>query len=186
MERGDFKLARVYKSKNVQSQPHLAGEHNMTERRLKLDKDKENDGLMDNVTEIFKKGTEQRRRGTNWTPEELEESLLEYFEYCGEKSLKPSKSGARLWLACSRSQYHAWETETAKYGGISDVIRMANDAMETQYINRGEQYPTMNVFLLKSSHKHIETSKMDVTTNGQALTSAEDVKDTISKLGLDK
>ena len=179
-------MARVYKSKDIQTKPSMAGEQNMTEDRLLLDKDKVEDDLMTNLVDIFKKGNTQRVKGTNWTEEELELSLTEYFEYCGVKSLKPSKSGARVWLGVSRTQYYAWQSETAKYGAISNLINQANDLMETQYINRGEQYPTMNVFLLKSSHQHIETSKMDVTTNGQAISSDAEVKSLVDKLGLGK
>lgn len=185
MERGDT-MAREYKSKNIQTKPELAGEANMTDEFLTKNKDKIQDGLMDNLIGLFDKGVTQRKKGTNWTEEELTISIMEYFTYCADKSLKPSKSGARLWLGCSRSQYHAWQSETAKYGVISDLINMANEVIENQYINRGEQYPTMNVFLLKTSHGHIETSKMDVTSNGQAINTKEEVKDLVSKLGLDK
>lgn len=179
-------MARNYKSKDVQTKPEMAGEQNMTKHRIKLDKDKVQDDLMEKLIPLFDEGVKQRKRGTNWTPEELEISLREYFMYCAENSLKPNKTGARTWLGCSKSQYHAWQSQPEKYGAISDLINLANNIMEDQYINRGEQYPTMNVFLLRSSFGYVEKSQVDITSNGKDINSKEDVQDLVSKLGLDK
>lgn len=124
------------------------------------------------------------KRGCNWTPELLSEAIREYFNYCVSNNLKPSKSGLRLFLGSSRTQYYAWQTEMAKYGEISNLINMANDIMETQYIQNIEKFSTGNMFLLRTSHNHVEKSQVDVTTSNQ--TNAEDIDEAIKKLGLNK
>jgi hypothetical protein len=59
--------------------------------------------------------------------------------------------------------------------------------METQYVNRAEKYPTANIFLMKTSHGHIESSKMDITSNGNSLSvNFDELREKIAQLGLDK
>lgn len=175
-------MARVYKTKDIQTQPHLAGDKNMTAKVVEKAKDIVEDDLMASLIPVMDEGIRQVKRGTNWTGEELLFSVREYFIYCGNHSLKPSKSSIRIWLGCSRSQYHAWQSEPQKYGAVSDVIRLANDMMETQYINRGESHPTMNVFLLKSGHGHSDKTEIQVSSGSDVST--EDISEAISKLGL--
>lgn len=175
-------MPRFYQSKDKHTKPELAGEQNMPEDYAEKNKQDGADELLTNLIPIFDEGMKKRTRGSAWTAEELIPEITNYFQYCANKSLKPSKSGLRLWLGCSRSQYHAWQSEMAKYGEISDIINHANDVMETQYISRGEKYPTMNMFLLKSSYGHAETQNVNITGS----TNAEDVAEAIKKLGLDK
>lgn len=177
-------MARVYDTKNIQTKPELAGEQNMTKEIIEHNKDIVEDDLMASLIPVFDMGIKQRARGTNWTEEELTLAIRDYFVYCASHSLKPSKSSIRIWLGCSRSQYHAWQSESSKYGAISDIIKLANDIMETQYINRGESHPTMNVFLLKSSHQHQDRQEVQITSGTEV--SKDDIGDVIGKLGLDK
>lgn len=175
---------RNYKRISNQTRYEKSGVHNLPKDFEDKYKDTENDGLLENIIPIMHKGMEQRKRTTNWTADELEATINEFFDYCTEHDIKPCKAGLRLWLGVSKSQYHAWHSEPSKYGAISDLITMANDAMELQYVNRSEKYPTGNIFLLKTCHGYVETSKVDVTTNGNST--PDEVKDAIAKLGLDK
>ncbi len=63
---------------------------------------------------------------------------------------------------------------------------MANSMMEIYLEDSIFKYPTGSAFLLRTSHGHIETSKLDVVSDGKALNSSAEVQDAISKLGLDK
>ena len=164
--------------------PENAGEENMTEEHIKRATDKEDDGLMENLTELFKFGMspERRTRGLNWTGEELLVEIQNYFDFCSDKNLKPSKSGLRLYLGVSESQYFAWQKDSERYGIISELIRSAGDLMANQYINRGEKYPTFNMFMLKTKHEYQETNKFEVTTK----TSADEIAEKLRQLGIAK
>lgn len=185
LERGDN---MTKKKDGLHTSPKTAGVQNMSESYISKNKDKHaDDGLMANIYDVYKQGTWARKEYKGlWEDDLLESSIMEYFKFCTERELKPAKAGLRLWLGISKSQYWEWETKPDKYGYKSNLLAQASDFMELQYIGRIESYPTGNIFLLKTSHQHIETSKMDVTTNGQALQSTEEVKDLVSKLGLDK
>lgn len=123
---------------------------------------------------------------SQWTNEELMESIDEFFLYCLEKDVKPTQPLLRLWLGVSRTQFYEWRTNVPKFGERTNILGMAMDFMEAYLQANIDKYPTGSIFLLKTSHGHIETSKMDVTTNGQSLSSDTDVKDLVGKLGLDK
>lgn len=174
---------RNYKSKNVHTKPSKSGVKNMPKEFEEKHKDGEEDNVLESLTEMFV-DTVKRPRKSAWTKEDLAREIEGYFNYCIEKTLKPCKAGIRTYLGVSRSQYHAWQSEPQKYGEISDIINLANDVMEQEYINKSQKYPTANIFLLKTSHGHVETSKVDITSNAPA-TSTE-VQDAISRLGLDK
>jgi len=180
-------MPRVYKSKEKQTKPERAGEQNFPDGYV--EKRSGGDGFGEELkasTDLFKIATARRKKGTNWTEDELANEIDNFFQYCVDRNLKPSKASLSLWLGVSQSQYMAWQAEPLKYGVISEIINMAGSIMESSYVQRGEKYPTMNMFLLKSRHNYVEASKLDITTNGQAINSAEDVKDLVSKLGLDK
>ena len=101
-----------------------------------------------------------------------------------EKSVKPSKAGIGLWLGLNKMTLHEWASDPVRYGFKSVIAQQAFDLIESCYIERAEQYPTANLFLLRSSHNHVEKSQVDVTTSNQ--TSAEDIDEAIKKLGLNK
>lgn len=176
-------MPRTYKSKNVQTKKELSGGNNLSEEYVESHKDTQNDSLMDNLVSLFDISANRKKKGTNWTPEELEGVIRNYFVFCSEKNMKPSKSSLILYIGCSKSQYHAWQTESSKYGVISELIQMANMIMETQYVQRGESTPTFNMFLLKAAHGMVETQKVEIVNNN---VSKEEVADAISKLGLDE
>lgn len=178
-------MPRTYKNMNIQTKPSKSGVKNMSKEFEDKHKDSEDDGLMANISELFKLGVEKAKRKSAWTPEDLAREIGDYFDYCVDKGLKPCKAGIRTYLGISRTQYYDWQTNSSKYGEISNLIQNANDMMEMQYIGRAEKYPTANLFLLRTSHGHVETSKVDVVTTNTSVTT-EDVNDIVSKLGLDK
>ena len=178
-------MPRTYKNKNVHTKPSKSGVKNMTKEFDAKHKDSEDDNLMGDLRGLFGRAIKGMGRTSAWTGDILASEIDGYFAYCQEKNLKPCKSGIRLYLSVSKAQYYSWQTESSKYGVISDLINYANDMMESQYIGRAEKYPTANLFLLRTSHSHVETSKVDVNTDS-ASTSVDDVKDIINKLGLDK
>lgn len=172
---------RNYKKKGLHTEPSKAGEKNMPKEYVDKNTDKDDNG-MELLMPIIYKSKEQRKRKSAWSAEELDDSITEFFEYCNEVKLKPSKTALQLWLGVSKSQYHAWYSEKAKYGAISDCIDTANKIIETQYIGRVESFPTGNTFLLKASFGYADTQNINITTES----TPDEIKEMIAKLGLDK
>lgn len=173
------------KAKDVHTSPKNAGEQNMPSNYS--EKHQDDMRTMEKVLPTFQRGLENRENYKGlWTDDDMIDQINQYFSYCSESKLKPCKSGLQLWLGVSRSQYWEWETDKSKkYGRKSNILEMANQAMESSYIERGEKYPTMNMFLLKANHGFIEQNKMDITSNGNTV-SATDVSELVEKLGLGK
>ena len=136
---------------------------------------------------VWKKSFENRElyKGL-WTKEEMEFEINEFFNYCFENGVKPAKVGLALWLGTTKGTIWEWETHPEKYGFKSDLMKDASAVIEWSYIGRSEQYPTANLFLLRTSHGYVDASKVDVTTNGQAIGSTQaEVDEAIQKLGLE-
>ena len=150
--------------KGEQTRPERAGEQNLTAEIIDAHRDEEAGALLAMIAPIFKKsvGSPTQNRKPNWTPDELRTALSEYFEYFAYHGLKPSKSSIRLWLGVGTMTYHNWETQPNRFGELTEIVQLANDVLETQYINRGESFPTMNTFLLKSSHGHRDSQRLEV------------------------
>jgi hypothetical protein len=172
------------KNKGIHSSPATSGEQNMPPNYI--EKNKDDTGTIAKKQPLWERAFKNRQDyAGQWDEESLAKEVSDYFKYCYEYEVKPNKAGLRVWINLSRAQYYEWETKPEKYGFKSDIIRRANDLMEDSYIGRIESYPTGNIFLLKTAHGHVETSKMDVTTNGKFV-DTEDVNDLVKKLGLDK
>lgn len=175
-------MARTYNAKGKHTSPENAGEQNITD----IDNlPKDEIGLNEKLLGVREKGKANIYKG-QWTDEALAESLDEFFIYCTEVDLKPTQPLLRIWLNMAKSTMHEWRTKPEKYGEKSNLINRAFDVMEAYLQGNIDKYPTGSIFLLKTSHGHIETSKMDITSNGQNITSTEEVKDLVGKLGLDK
>lgn len=156
----------------------------MSEDYEKKAKDPIEDALMQNLIIGFDTGLKNAKRKGNWTDLAFESAVRDYFQYCVDKFIKPSKSGLALWLGADKSMYYHWSTDD-KYGEIFNLVNMANQIIENQYINRSEKYPTANIFLLKASHAYIEQSKLDITTNNGESVSPNTIAEAIKQLGLD-
>lgn len=179
-------LPRTYKKKGKQTDPARAGAHNLTPEYIKKqqlsDAEKE-DNVLARCLPLLDKAFERRKKGTNWKPEEMEREIGKFFQYCADNNLKPNKAGLQLWLGCVKSQYWEWQKFPEKYGEISNLINLANQIMEMEYINKVEKYPTGNIFLLKAGHNYVEKSEVEVKTN---ITKPEEIDEVVKKLGLDK
>lgn len=174
-------MAKEYKKHTT---PEQSGEQNLPADFVEKNKESADDELMRTLWELYGyKYKDREPRKSAWTPEDLGHKVLDYFEFCADKNLKPTKSGLRLYIGVSRTQYYSWQTDIERYGDISNVIIDANEIMENQYINRGEKYPTFNMFMLKTKHGYEEVSKVEVTNN--AVTSDE-VAERIKQLGIKK
>lgn len=169
------------KVKGVHTSPETAGEKNLEGKELPEDKG----GLNAVIYPVYEHGKLEPYTG-KWTDETLMDSIDKFFLYCMENHAKPTQPLLRLWLSISSSQIYDWKNKPDKYGSKSEIIKQAFDYMEAYLQGNIDKYPTGSIFLLKTSYGHVESSKVDITTNGQNVNNVEDVKDLVSKLGLDK
>jgi hypothetical protein len=181
--KGGAVMPRKRKVKDIHTRPDMAGPENLTEERIKRDKQEGADEIMSGLIDLYKITGEHLKepRKSAWTAEELHKAVLGYFEFCEERSLKPTKSAIQMYIGVSSSQYYDWGKKEEVYGDISATIRWANYLIENQYVNRGEKYPTFNMFMLKSKHGYEDKSTIEVTN-----TTSEDVAERVKQLGLSK
>lgn len=192
------------KKKNVHTCPEKAGRHNFSDayiRRIKVKDEDRNENFT--LSKMFQKANDIKAKqdaereakrdergnlpdyGGLWTEDALRNAIADYFHFCDEEGLKPARAGLALFLGMSKQQLADWENFPERYGYKSVFCRQAIAIIETQYIQRAEKYPTANLFLLRSSHNHVETSKVDLETRNKDI-SENDVQNIIAKLGLDK
>lgn len=168
------------KAKGIHTSPEKAGADNLSKQYV--EKNKDPDKMMKDLMPVWNKGFENRENYKGqWTEETMAHEINEFFKYCFDNEIKPAKVGLGLWLGTVKQTIWEWETKP-QHGFKHELIKRACELIELSYIGRLESYPTGNMFLLKSLHGHSEVTKVEVTNN----TNVEDVKDMISKLGLDK
>lgn len=175
-------MARKRPPNKVHTSPERSGEQNIakaTPRQLKPDED----GLNAKLLPVYKKSVEntQLYKGL-WTVEKLEQAVAEFFDYCYERDLKPTQPLLILWIGITRRQFDNWKTQP-QHGDKFLVIEKALLIMEAYLQGQIEKYPTGSIFLLKTTHGHMERSQVDINQGSGG--SADDVKEAIKRLGLD-
>ena len=168
-------MAKVYKPKGVHTSPETAGEQNFVGKDLPKD-----EGINAQIYPAYKHGLISGYTG-QWTDEQFSQSIVDFFDYCVEKNVKPTQPLLRLWLNVSKSQMNDWKSQPLKYGGKSVILQKALDFMEAYLQSNMDKYPTGSIFLLKSTHGHEDKNTIEVQGSNPT-----EIKDTISKLGLDK
>lgn len=173
------------KNKGIHTSPENAGRQNIPQTHIEKYKDGEH--TMAKVMPVYLHGNTMRENYKGlWTDELLFQEIVNYFSFCEETDSKPCKVGIRLWLGVTRDTFCEWEKNpNGRYGLKSDIIRDAVDSIEISYIQRSEKYPTANIFLLKTSHGHVESNRLDVTTDGKPVTNPDNISDIVKRLGLD-
>lgn len=173
-------------SKNIHTTPAKSGRQNMSEEYIEKHKVTDDNGLMKSLVEMWNINVEKQKepRKSAWDKESLFREITDYFAFCEERGLKPTKSGLQLYTGVSRQQYYAWETEPARYGDLSVVVNQANQIIENQYVNRGESNPTFNMFMLKTKHGYAETQNINVNTSGNVT--GDEIAKKIAELGISK
>lgn len=178
--------SNIIKSKKVRgkhSSPSTSGKQNLPSNFIEKKKGS-GGGKVKDIIGIYNRGTKNMETYKGlWEDDILLAEITDYFEYCAEYDVKPAKVGLQLWLGISKSQYWEWENNPIKYGAKSNLIEQANCFMEIQYIGNIEKFPTGNIFLLKSSHKHQDKQDIQITSGNDV--SKDEISDVVSKLGLD-
>lgn len=174
--------ARV--KKNVHTCPERAGKQNFEGRDMPKADDP---SIMRNILEMSKRGSAYNKQYKGlWTEPELEESIAKFFETVSELGLKPTNVALCIWLGISKAQYYEWRANAVKYGYKSDLLKQAELLFEQYLLGDVDKHTIGSIFLLKCKHDYVETNKLDVTSNGNTLSDAAEVRELISKMGLDK
>ena len=181
-------MGRTTPCKNIHTSPETAGIQNMTQVNMKnMRLKKDTDGMNNKINTFMYKGVENKKQYKGkWTEEEFSQTIFDFFKYCDDIELKPTAPLLRLWLSVTRHTINEWRKNPNQYGYKSSIIETAYDIMEAHLQERAEKYPTASIFLLKTTHGHIETSKVDVTSNGAEVTDQSNVLELVDKLGLAK
>lgn len=172
------------KPKGIHTSPENAGPQNL-EKIIDTIAVVENPNIMTTIMEAKRHGDIKPYTG-KWTDDELLDSVNEFFAFCESKNFKPTKPLLRVWLRVSQSQMNDWfNNKDGRYRGKSVIVRYAYDLMECYLQADIDKNPKGSMFLLKTSFGHIDSSKLDITTNGvPAITESTVVQD-LQRLGLD-
>lgn len=101
------------------------------------------------------------RSATEYTKEDLEISIARYFELCKKEVIKPTPASLALYLGIKKSLLVAWRNFPEKFWQ-SEIVERAFLFMEAYLENTIDDCPAASSFLLKTTHGHIEESKMTV------------------------
>jgi len=175
-------MAEKSKNKGVHTSPETAGKRNMSKATIEQ-KVTDEDGTLRKMIPIMNHGIALGYSGL-WTNKMLSGSIGEFFDYCSDIMLKPTMPLLRLWLNVEQSTLLEWKNNPNKHPEKTKIIKMAFNIMEAILQERAEKYPTANIFLMKTSHGHIETSKVEFNNSSQIQIGESEIKDTVEKLGL--
>lgn len=132
---------------------------------------------------LFKKGTlERRKQRACWEPEDLHDTIAEYFEFCAACDVRANIFGLVVWLGVSKYQFYEWANNPMKYPMLSEICTQATDMMANECVIRGEKFPAFNTFLLRGLHG--VNDRQEVTITHETSTKLSEIGDLVAKLGL--
>lgn len=104
-------------------------------------------------------------RPPKWnSPQDLEDAIESYFEYCDEHKKMPTKAGLSLHIDTPDSTLHDYE----KKDGFSEAIKRAYKIIEDAWTqNLAGNNATGSIFYLKAAFHYKD--RVDVTTNDKEL-----------------
>lgn len=170
-------------TKGIGTCPEKSGAHNITEEMIKKNQDESGSEVTRAMGELFSIAVQKRKKEIRWTPELLSQEICDYFKFCDDRNIKPAIRLLCVYLGMTYNTVYEWRKNPAKYGDLSNLIEIATESIAGQYITRGEKYPTMNQFLLKSQHGYRDSTTIEIT-GGQI--NSDNIAEAVAKLGLDK
>lgn len=113
-------------------------------------------------------------------PEQVNQRLGEYFQYCAENDRKPQVVGMCNWLGISKDTLNSWKRGEYRSETHSDLIRKAYDMLEEiwiDYMQNGKINPATGIFLAKNYWGYRDVADVVVTPNNPYQgASEEDLK----------
>lgn len=101
-------------------------------------------------------------------PEQVENRLGQYFQYCVENDRRPQVVGMCNWLGISRQALNEWKNGEARASTHGDIIKKAYDMMEEMWIDfmqGGKINPATGIFLAKNFFGYKDVADVVVTPN---------------------
>lgn len=101
-------------------------------------------------------------------PEQVNQRLGEYFQYCADNDRKPQVVGMCNWLGISKDTLNSWKRGEYRSETHSDLIRKAYDLLEEiwiDYMQNGKINPATGIFLAKNYWNYKDVADVVVTPN---------------------
>lgn len=170
-------------SKGIHTSPDKSGRQNLEGMLDTLPKD--DDGIMKKIFPVWIRGKQSQKEYKGlWTEEEMARNIGEFFAYCHDVELKPTKPLLQIWLGVTDYTFNYWLADEHKYGFKTRLAREAVQIMEAYLQANIDKYPTGSMFLLKTVHGHVEKSQVNVVSQNQV--DPDQIGNLISQLGLDR
>ena len=101
-------------------------------------------------------------------PKQVEDRLIQYFQYCIDNDRRPQVVGMCNWLGVSRNTVNTWKNGEYRSGPHSDIIQKAYDLMEEMWVDFmqcGKINPATGIFLAKNFFGYKDVADVVVTPN---------------------
>lgn len=101
-------------------------------------------------------------------PVQVENRLMQYFEYCVENDRKPNMVGMSNWLGISRDTLNSWKRGEYRTSTHSDLVQKAIKILEEQWVDymlNGKVNPASAIFIGKNLFGYKDVQDVVVTPN---------------------
>lgn len=103
-------------------------------------------------------------------PDQVEQRIAQYLDYCIQYDIKPDMSGMGLALGTNRTTLWRWENgvESNKPQAVRNSIKRGREITEyllVQMMNNGKINPIPAIFLLKNNYAYRDQTDIVVTPN---------------------
>ena len=124
-------------------------------------------------------------------PKQVEQRLLDYFQYCLDNDRKPQVVGMCNWLGISRQTLNEWENGVTRAATHGDIIKRAKSMLEemwADYMLNGKINPASGIFLSKNWFNYKDVADVVVTPNNpmQDLNADDARKRLLESIGEDE
>lgn len=167
------------KPKGTTTRPEYAGEQNM--ENIKIKKSAGDEYKLDQLKKVLCMKEHRQNFKSAWDEETLRKYVNDYFQYCLDNEITPSRPLLAVWLAVDQKTLLNWQRRDDFF---SDIITEALTVMEILYHNDLDNRPVPNMFRLKTSFGYVETNKVEVDTKPSEKLNIDDLEQVVSNLNL--
>lgn len=99
-------------------------------------------------------------------PNQVEQRLSDYFQYCVDNDRKPQVVGMCNWLGISRQTLNEWKNGDVRKTTHGDIVKKAYDIIEemwADFMQSGKINPATGIFLAKNWYGYKDVADVVVT-----------------------